>query len=210
MIHAAPAIAQTPPPDWIAGLAPVMRLRPGRMHEFCGPARILLGAWAMAQVAGPVLWIRLRWGAGVICPQGLTDWAGPERLITLTAAREAEALACAEEALRSGAVALVLVDLASPPALTPLRRLHLAAEAGLARAQASDKGATVQAAILTPEMGGTAGIESRWHLAPCPAPEASCPPIPAWRLQRLRARMAPPATWEVHGATWHELRLRAC
>jgi protein ImuA len=77
--------------------------------------------------------------------------------------------------------------------------LHLAAENGLARRRARDRAAFLHALVLTPGTGGAAGVESRWHLAPCAAPgtRAATPVQPAWRLQRLRARMAPPAAWAV-------------
>ncbi|MGL4413065.1 ImuA family protein [Roseinatronobacter monicus] len=177
-------------------LAQILKLHPGRTHELCGPARQLLAVWIMAQQppSAPVIWIRPDWKADRVNPQALCDWASPEGLIVVESPREADSLACAEEALRSGAVALVVMELASPLALTPLRRLHLAAEAGLDRRRIQARDSTVLGLVLTPENGGTAGVESRWHLASHPS-AASAPP--AWTLQRLRARMKPPAAWRI-------------
>ncbi len=178
-------------------LGDILTLAPGRMHEFCGPARRVLATWVMGRlsVGAPVIWIRPGWSAEHLHPQALRDWTSPEGLITLTPAREAEALGCAEEALRSGAVALVVVELASPPALTPLRRLHLAAGTGLARRRSGAASGALWGCVLTPEQGGTPGVESRWHLTPCAAQDGSV--TPAWRLERLRARMAPRAAWHI-------------
>ncbi len=182
----------------------LLRLRSGRAHEFCGPARRLLAVWTMARLpaGAPVIWIGPRWGMDRLCPLGLRDWASPEGLIHVAPAREAECLGCAEDSLRTGAVALVVVDLPTPPALTPLRRLHLAAEAGLLRRRTASRTAGLHALVLTPATGGTPGVESRWHLAPCPARDAPpyAPVQPAWQLHRLRARMAPPAAWVLDAA----------
>ncbi len=180
-------------------LADILQLQPGRAHEFCGPARRTLAVWLMARlpVGAPVIWLRPGWSAEHLHPQGVAEWASPEGLIVLSPPRAPEALGCAEEALRSGAVALVVIELSSPPALTPLRRLHLAAEAGLARR--ADK--QLWGVVLTPEQGGAPGVESRWHLAPCNAPAPTQSQIsPIWRLERLRARMAPKAAWHVTSA----------
>ena len=181
----------------LAPLGDILTLVPGRMHEFCGPARRVLAAWVMGRLdaGAPVIWIRPGWSAEHLHPQGLGDWASPEGLITLTPERESTALGCAEEALRSGAVALVVVELATPPALTPLRRLHLAAGTGLARRRSGAASGGLWGCVLTPEQGGTPGVESRWHLAPCAAQDGSV--TPAWRLKRLRARMAPRAAWHI-------------
>ncbi|MFN7003411.1 MAG: hypothetical protein ACK4NW_08265 [Roseinatronobacter sp.] len=195
-------ISETVPP--VTDLGTVLTLQQGRAHEFCGAARRVLAVWTLAQSAPDQmhLWIRMRWGRDRLFPQGLGDWLCPSRLITLDAARDAEMLACAEEALRSGAVASVTLEMAAPPALTPLRRLHLAAESGLARRQTRSRSAGLLALVLTPGDGGTPGVESRWQLVPCPAPNPPRinPVQPRWRLRRLRARMAPPAAWHVDGA----------
>lgn len=179
----------------------LLRLRAGRAHEGCGPARHVLAAWVMGQMAdAPVLWIRLRWNKDRLCPQGLRSFANPRDLILLDAAQDIDALACAEDGLRAGAVGLVVLDLAQPVALTPLRRLHLAAETGLQRRKGGGSRAGPIALILTPEQGGTPGVETRWQLAPCPAPARKLQPDPHWHLSRLRARMAPVAHWQVDGA----------
>jgi protein ImuA len=181
-----------------------LTLAPGRAHEFCGPARRVLALWAMA--TGTTIWVRLRWGSDRLYPQGMAQWADPSGVIIVNAPRPSEVLACAEDALRSGACAQVVVDLLDPPALTPLRRLHLACAEGLARRQTRDPAASLRALVLTPGMGGAAGVESRWHMAPCPPRNAphDDPVQQAWTLQRLRARMAPPARWHV------DADLRAC
>jgi protein ImuA len=181
----------------VTSVAQHLTLAPGRAHEFCGPARRVLALWAMAK--GTTIWVRLRWGSDRLYPHGMAQWADPSGVIIVNAPRPSEVLACAEDALRSGACTLVVADLLEPPALTPLRRLHLACAEGLARRQTRDPAATLRALVLTPGMGGAAGVESRWHLAPCPPRAAphDDPVQQAWTLRRLRARMAPPACWHV-------------
>ena len=90
-----------------------------------------------------------------------------------------------EETLRAGCVPLVIAVLPDPPALTPIRRLTLAAEAGGALV-----GRPATGLILTPGSGGAAGIESRWHFSPRHHGEDRI-----WHLERRRARLEPPKAW---------------
>ncbi|MFN3824187.1 MAG: hypothetical protein ACK4GW_13155 [Pseudorhodobacter sp.] len=64
-----------------------------------------------------------------------------------------------------------------------MRRLHLAAGAGMARRGAA---AAPLGLLLTPGEGGAAGVESRWRMRHCPG---------GWHLSQLRARMDPPRDW---------------
>lgn len=179
-----------------SALEETLELAEGRAHELCGPARRVLAAWVAAWGA-PVLWLRLRHNPDRLYPQGLAEWAAPGGLIVAEAARASELLSSAEDGLRSGACALVVADLAEPVAMTPLRRLHLAAEEGLARRRTRHPGSSLRALVLTPGDGGTPGVETRWHMAPCPEHDTPVtdPVGTAWQLTRLRARMAPPARW---------------
>lgn len=165
-----------------------LAFRLGRVHEICGPARRSLALRVMARLSGPVIWIRPGWQAERLNPEGVCRLTEPGRLIFVDARRADDLLWCLEETLRSGAVALAVAELPEPPGLTPVRRLHLACEAG---AQASG-GPPPLGLVLTPGPGGAAGVESRWSFAPDHAPGDT-----GWQLRRLRARAAPPAAWRM-------------
>ncbi|MCC6007326.1 MAG: hypothetical protein JJU40_06595 [Rhodobacteraceae bacterium] len=161
-----------------------------RLHEGCGPARLVLGLLAaraqMAADAAPVFWIRQGWETTAPFPPGLAPFLDPGRLVVVTPRRTEDIFWCLEEVLRSGEAGLAVAELPQPPGLTAVRRLHLAAETGATEGRLAPVGLA-----LTPGDGGAAGVESRWHLAPLPAHGG-----PAWwRLERRRARTAPPASW---------------
>lgn len=185
--------------------APEVALTPGRAHEICGAARRTLTLWIAARYAGPVLWIAPSWDSDMLHSDGVWPILDPARLITLRVSRAEDLLWSVEEALRSGAVPLVVACLPAPPALTPVRRLHLAAQHG--GDLLGKNGTPPLALLLTPGQGGAPGVESRWHMQPdhLPAPTigAAAPPakdVPIadrWRLHRTRARGLPPKSWLV-------------
>lgn len=177
-----------PKADTLA-LAPGLDLALARAHEAAGPSRALFALLVAARLSGPVLWVRPRWETDRLLGDGVRALIDPGRLIFGDVRTMPEALWAAEEALRTGLVPLVVAELTAAPALTPVRRLHLAAEAG------ADRQAAPIALLLTPGHGGAPGVETRWHLAPLPGWASDG--APRWRLARLRARMAPEATWEM-------------
>jgi len=161
-------------------------LERARAHEACGPARRSFALWLASVTNGPVLWISARWQPHMLNPDGMMDFVDPARFLFVAATRREDQLWAVEEALRSGAAPLVVADLDAPPAMTPVRRLHLAAEQGGAL------GPAPLALLLTPGQGGAAGIESRWHLSPAHRAQRRI-----WQLDRLRARTQPPARWQL-------------
>jgi protein ImuA len=105
-----------PRPRDLQPLAGDLTLQRGRLHEFCGPSRLMLAAGVMARSEGPVVWIRPGWWPERLNAAGLQPLANPARLLLVRADRDEAALWAAEEALRSGAVPLVVVETAAPPA----------------------------------------------------------------------------------------------
>jgi protein ImuA len=178
-----------------------------RAHEAAGPARRVFAALVAGRLQGPVIWIRAGRAEGTLDPEGLSPFFAPARLVVARARRGVEGLWAAEEALRSGAAPLVVLEPAEPPPLTPVRRLHLAAEAGGAaeaglsgRASCGRDARAPLCLILTPEGGSAAAVETRWWIDPAPgwAVEPGPGGGPArWRAALLRDKAGPPGVWEI-------------
>ena len=173
-----------------ATLALGVALTLGRAHELCGPSRRTLALMLAAKMDGPVIWIRQSWRGTHLHAEGIASLFNPGRLLLVDAQREEDLLWCMEEALRTGAAPLVVVDIAAPLPLTPIRRLHLAAETG-----ASMAAEPPLALLLTPGEGGCQGVESRWTMHPIPGWAAETPA--RWQLSRLRSRLDPPRQWRL-------------
>ncbi len=159
----------------------------GRVHEAAGPSRRTLALMVAGALKGPVIWIAPSWQMETFNATGAAVFCDPGRLLFVTPDREADMFWAMEEALRTGRAPLVVADLTAPPGLTPVRRLHLAAEAGSGGGLCRPLGL-----LLTPDKGGAQGIETRWHLD-----QAYFEETDAWTLSRLRARMQPPKSWQV-------------
>ena len=169
-------------------LWPDLRLTLGRVHEACGPNRRSFAMMIAQKTQGPVFWIAPQWATDRLHADGVHPFICPGRLTFLTPKRAEDILWCVEEVLRSGAVPLVVVDIPRLPALTPIRRLNLAAETGTAEGASPPLGL-----LLTPGDGGAPGVESRWRLAAAVHQGLG----EQWHLERIRSRSDPPRNWRV-------------
>ncbi len=130
-------------------------LKRGRAHEVCGPGATYFAATCCNFSDKPAFWISPSWQQGGLNPEGLAAYCDPTRLLLARAASQIDILAVAEEALRSGAVGLVVAEIYEPLSLTHGRRLQLAAEAG-----------RTTGLILTPDGMGSNAAETRWCCMP--------------------------------------------
>ncbi len=160
---------RAPPPPAVR-FAGALSLATGRVHEICGMARRTLAFTVAGAMRGPVFWIAPTWTRGGPYPDGFSHLADPGRFTFVAPRRAEDLLWCMEEVLRAGVVPLVVADLPEPPGLTPIRRLHLAAESTIRKGGTREGGTAPLGLILTPE-GGAQGIETRW----------SCDPRHGWR-----------------------------
>lgn len=162
-------------------------LKQGRLHECVGRARRSFALMLAARTKGHVIWISPSYLPDQLNPTGMRRFVAPGRFIFATAQRKEDILWSMEEALRSGSAPLVIADLQYFPSLTSVRRLHLAAETGGTFASSAPIGL-----LLTPDEGGAQGIETRWRIQPNTKNSHL-----GWSLSRVKARQAPPATWQI-------------
>lgn len=164
-----------------------LSLAKARVHEFCGTARRTLALTVARAMQGQVFWVRPGWAVEHLNSAALPPWINPGRVVTLSPRRPEDLLWTIEEILRTGLIPLVVGDIPGPPGLTAVRRLHLAAETGAAEGNVAPVGL-----LLTASGKGAPGVETRWRLMPDHGEART-----AWRLDRVRARTLPPASWEV-------------
>ena len=168
------------------GLPDLALIRPGRMHEATGPGRQAFAAALAGRLSGPVLWVRERRARDTLCPQGLLPFFDPARLVLARPTGVRAVLQVAEEALRSGAAPLVVVELAEATDLTASRRLQLAAGTG-----GGGGGAPRGLCLLPQARTRPNAAETRWHCTPIPGGGAR----QLWELvKNKRGRLG---IWEV-------------
>jgi protein ImuA len=147
----------------------------------------------------PLLWCRLAREVreyGNLYGHGLENLGlARQRFVTVTLKKPLAALWVAEEALKSGAVAIVLLDAdVKHTSLTATRRLALAAQVG------KSAGLLI---FATPQHGSTAS-HTRWlaqaSRSQAPPYDPQAPGLPCWNLELTRARGGRPGLWTVE---WH-------
>lgn len=130
-------------------------LRTKRTHEVMGPGSVFFAFALAATQTGPILWVEEDWQEEAINPWGIADFIDPARLLVAKTQSQTETLAVAEDALRAGAVDLVMYRLTTSYSLTAGRRLQLAADAGK----------SMGLGLIQDGMGNNA-TETRWHVTP--------------------------------------------
>jgi protein ImuA len=130
------------------------------MHEVYGAgatgfAAVIAQALIAQVCTAPVLWVREGWQGDRLHPGGLSAFLDPARLLVARTASQTDSLAVAEEALKDGALALVVMEITAPLDLREGRRLQLAARAG-----------QTTGLCLIPEGMGSNAAETRWRAAP--------------------------------------------
>lgn len=160
-------------------------LRPARVHEVCGPGATGFAAVACGQGKGSLLWLREDWQAGTLDPLGLAEFCNPARVLIARTKDQADTLAVAEEALRDGAVGLVVIEITRPLDLRQGRRLQLAAKAGQSTGL-----------CLIPEGAGSPASETRWHCTPLLDPQER-PDSTLMRWEIIKNKSGTLGAWHV-------------
>jgi protein ImuA len=137
-------------------------IAPARVHEATGRGRLAFALALAGGLSGPVLWVQdARRRDGLYAP-GLAAFLDPARIVLARPTGPLPVLQSVEEALRSGAVPLVVAELAEAPDLTASRRLQLAAGTGGGRGLC----------LIPGERLRTNAAETRWRAEPVPGADA--------------------------------------
>ena len=174
-------------PDSGIKLLPQAFLAWNRVHECKGASKIIFALWLAQKVKGTILWINEAHNQQTLNPDGIYPYVNPARFLFANIRHKEDILWCTEEAMRYAACPLIIVNISSfNPGLTPIRRINLAG---------GKTKENVMVILLTPDKyEGVQGVETRWHMAPI---NDDTNLKRKWRLQRLKARMAPPKLWAI-------------
>ncbi len=159
-------------------------LRNARVHEASGPSASGFAAIVAAQVSGDIMWVRETWVREVLHPVGLASTFDPERLLVAQTGNQIDSLAVAEEALKDGALALVVIEITRPLDLREGRRLQLAAKAG-----------NTVGLCLIPEGMGSNAAETRWRAAPLLDVEREDSTLMRWEI--IKNKSGTIGAWDV-------------
>lgn len=135
-----------------------------------------------------VLWICEGWQPEALHPPGLVAFLDPARLLLARTANQVDSLAVAEEALRDGAVGLVVIEITRPLDLREGRRLQLAARAG-----------ATTGLCLIPEGMGSNAAETRWRAVSVLDAEQDDSTLMRWEI--IKNKSGTIGTWNVR---WDE------
>ena len=168
-------------------LLPQAFLAWNRVHECKGASKIIFALWLAQKAKGTILWINETHNQETLNPDGIYPYVNPAQFLFANIRRKEDILWCTEEAMRYAACPLIIVNISSfNPGLTPIRRINLAG---------GKTKENVMVILLTPDKyEGVQGVETRWHMAPI---NDDTNLKRKWRLQRLKARMAPPKLWAI-------------
>ena len=174
-------------PDSGIKLLPQAFLAWNRVHECKGASKIIFALWLAQKAKGTILWINETHNQETLNPDGIYPYVNPAQFLFANIRRKEDILWCTEEAMRYAACPLIIVNISSfNPGLTPIRRINLAG---------GKTKENVMVILLTPDKyEGVQGVETRWHMAPI---NDDTNLKRKWRLQRLKARMAPPKLWAI-------------
>jgi protein ImuA len=171
-------------------ILPGVPLHLGRCHEAQGPGADAFAFTLAARLTGPVMWITQRWTPEQLNPVGYSQYADPAQLLMAQTKDQDEALAVTEEALRAGAVRLVVTEITQPVSLLAGRRMQLAAETG-----------QTTGLCLIPQGTGSNAAETRWHCAPVFSPRAHTEDSTQMRWETIKNKTGTLSAWDLR---WDE------
>jgi protein ImuA len=136
-----------------------------------------------------VFWLRESWQAAQLNPVGVATYLDPKQLLVAQTMRQIDVLAAAEEALRSGHIALVVIELSARIGLTEGRRLQLAAQ----------EGGAMGLCLLSEDMGSNAA-QTRWRCTPVFDPDAATADSTLQNWEIIKNKSGTLRNWNVD---WH-------
>lgn len=158
-------------------------LQNGRVHEACGTAADAFAVVMAAKLSGPLVWIGRGAQVRSLAPTALQVFFDPRRLVTAGCESRKEILWAAEQALRCGGVAGVIVEMGMGPDLKESRRLQLAAEAGRSLGL-----------IVIGRAAQSSAAQTRWQCEALPCTDAKGE---SWRWSLQKNKSGRIGTWHV-------------